>query len=135
MKLDKEVKNASKEAALMMQWCTELFLGQLTDEAYDVCKKQRKKMIKYEDMSATVRKNEQMLFLAQDFPPIHRRSKASSNSKTKKTNPRDKEQSNTINTFFAPVAKTESSIPEGSNKAVVEASENIDNSTGNHETA
>ena len=135
MKLDKEVKNASKEAALMMQWCTELFLGQLTDEAYGVCKKQRKKMIKYEDISATVRKNEQMLFLAQDFPPINRRSKASSKSNTKKTKTTDKEQSNTINTFFAPVPKSESSISEENSKTVVEASENVDNSTGNHATA
>ena len=101
MKLDKEVKNSSKEAALMVQWCTELFLGQLTDEAYGVCKKQRKKMIKYEDISATVRKNEQMLFLAQDFPPINRRSKASSMSKTKKNKSLDKEQA-IRSTLFLP---------------------------------
>ena len=118
-----------------MQWCTELFLGQLTDEAYGVCKKQRKKMIKYEDISATVRKNEQMLFLAQDFPPINRRSKASSKSNTKKTKTTDKEQSNTINTFFAPVPKSESSIPEENSKTVVEASDNTNNSTSNHATA
>ena len=92
-------------------------------------------MIKYEDISATVRKNEQMLFLAQDFPPINRRSKASSMSKTKKNKSLDKEQSNTINTFFAPVPKSETSIPEENSKTVVEASDNTNNSTSNHATA
>ena len=112
MKLDKEVKGTSKEATLLVQWCTELFLGQITDEAYSVCKKQRKKMIKYEDISATVRKNEQMLFLAQDFPPINRRSKVV--KKTNRVTDAEKEQSNTINKFFAPVAKSEISNVNGS---------------------
>ena len=124
MKLDKEVKGTSKEATLLVQWCTELFLGQLTDEAFSVCKKTKKKMIKYEDISATVRKNEQMLFLAQDFPPINRRSKVSKKRNSAVGAATEQEQNNTINNFFAPVAKSEISNVEAGESNNITATNN-----------
>lgn len=111
MKLDPELKSASKEAAMLVSWCTELFLSQLSSDALAVSSKARRRGVKYEDISAAIRKNEQMLFLAQDFP-IHRAAMSAAPSKKTETKGTEAETPNgagTLNSFFAAAEQNDSS--------------------------
>jgi|TARA_B110000003_G_C16491803_1_gene473761 histone H3/H4 len=99
MRLDPDMKSVSKEASLLVSWATELFVSQLADEAGKVANGRRRRGIKYEEVSATIRKSELMAFLAQDFPPTNpSRSIVSSSSSKSKNVPAV--TAGAIDTFF-----------------------------------
>lgn len=109
MRLDPDVKSSSKEASLLVSWATELFVSQLADETAKVAKG-RRRGIKYEDVSAAIRKSEQMVFLAQDFPPTSSRANTALSSSKSTTKPAV--STGAIDNFFSSADSSKPSKPD-----------------------
>ena len=81
IKKDPDVKNISREALHLLTKCADMFTLEMSQLSHKHAARGKHKNMTYDDIVATVRKNEKLSFLLQDFPDKATKSKSGSKSK------------------------------------------------------